>query len=77
MLSDGRHTDVHGWARVQRAAHSGSNAASRRFDVQGAVSVVHVCPLKSSPALGVKHGNKANNIFESVKRHICCFTFAG
>lgn len=28
------------------------------FDVQGAVSVVHVCPLISFPALRVKHGNK-------------------
>lgn len=38
--------------------HSVTNAAVRVFDVQGAVSVVHVCPLKSFPALGVKHGNK-------------------
>lgn len=38
--------------------HSVAKTAVRAFDVQGAVSVVHVCPLKSFPALGVKHGNK-------------------
>ncbi len=43
-----------------RHTHTVSNAVVQSFDVQGAVSVVHVCPLKSFPALRVKHGNKGN-----------------
>ncbi len=53
------YTDV--CERVQqkhRHTHTVTNTAARAFDVQGGVSVVHVCPLKSFPALGVKHGNK-------------------
>lgn len=72
MLSCGRRTDVHahsrrlyGWVRAcaelqQRHGytHAVTNTAVRAFDVQGAVSVVRVCPLISFPALRVKHGNK-------------------
>lgn len=72
MLSCGRRTGVHAnsqrlcrcvraCAALQqrrRYTHTVPNAAVRAFDVQGAVSVVHVCPLISFPALRVKHGNK-------------------
>lgn len=49
--------------RHMRAA---TNTAARAFDVQGAVSVVRVCPLKSFPALGVKHGNKGKQHIQKV-----------
>lgn len=66
MLSYGRHTAAIRMCvcvsvcrvTAETHTHTVTNTAVRAFDVQGAVSVVHVCPLKSFPALGVKHGNK-------------------
>jgi len=50
------------------------NTAAWAFDVQGAVSVVHVCPLTSFPAPGVKHGNKGKQYIQKCQttRAVSC-----
>lgn len=81
------HADVHAdshepaWAceRVQlqqKHRHTVTNAAAALFDVQGAVAVVHVCPLKSFSAPRVKHGNKGKQHIQKCQTthllfHVC------
>lgn len=60
-----------------RHTHTVTNTAARAFDVQGAVSVVHVCPLKSSPALGVKHGNKGKQHIQKCQTTHLLFHVSG
>lgn len=60
MLSCGKRTSVrwnlqlYGVCERVPQKHTVTNTAVQVFDVRGAVSVVHVCPLKSFPALEVK-----------------------
>lgn len=70
------HAHTHANAHTHTLCCCCSKTAMQAFDVQGAVSVVHVCTLKSFLALRVKHGNKGKQHIQKCQMthlafHVC------